>query len=87
MVPHLNNQNSPYYMATHQCSSDQIRLRYQSPDGAERGKLRLIAACALARIIPIDAPFFDIHDETGPKQKVADAVALVFGAKAAIHPA
>ena len=29
-------------MATYQCQSDQIRLRYQSPDGAERGKLRLV---------------------------------------------
>jgi (S)-citramalyl-CoA lyase len=47
----------------------------------------LLAACALARITSIDAPFFDIHDETGAKQKVADAVALGFGAKAAIHPA
>jgi (S)-citramalyl-CoA lyase len=47
----------------------------------------LIAACALARVMPIDAPFFDIHDETGLKQEVADAVALGFTAKAAIHPA
>jgi (S)-citramalyl-CoA lyase len=48
---------------------------------------RLIAACALAGVMPIDAPFFDIRDETGLKQEVAAAVALGFAAKAAIHPA
>jgi (S)-citramalyl-CoA lyase len=48
---------------------------------------RLIAACALAGATPIDAPFFDLHDEAGLKQEVAAAVALGFGAKAAIHPA
>src|SRR5204863_9670796 len=48
---------------------------------------RLIAACALAGVTPIDAPFFDIRDEDGLKQKVAAAVALGFAAKAAIHPA
>jgi (S)-citramalyl-CoA lyase len=48
---------------------------------------RLIAACALAGVTPIDAPFFDLHDEAGLKQEVAAAVALGFAAKAAIHPA
>ena len=48
---------------------------------------RLIAACALAGVTPIDAPFFDLRDEAGLKQEVAAAVALGFAAKAAIHPA
>ena len=48
---------------------------------------RLIAACALAGVTPIDAPFFDLRDEAGLKQEVAAAVALGFTAKAAIHPA
>jgi (S)-citramalyl-CoA lyase len=48
---------------------------------------RLIAACAVAGVTPIDAPFFDLHDEAGLKQEVAAAVALGFAAKAAIHPA
>ena len=47
---------------------------------------RLVAACALAGITPIDAPFFDIHDEAGLKQEATAAVALGFSAKAAIHP-
>jgi (S)-citramalyl-CoA lyase len=48
---------------------------------------RLIAACALAGVSPIDAPFFNLHDEAGLKQEAAAAVALGFSAKAAIHPA
>jgi (S)-citramalyl-CoA lyase len=48
---------------------------------------RLVAACALAGITPIDAPFFDIHDEAGLKQEATAAVAFGFSAKAAIHPA
>jgi (S)-citramalyl-CoA lyase len=48
---------------------------------------RVIAACALAGITPIDAPFFGLHDEAGLNQEVAAAVALGFAAKAAIHPA
>jgi (S)-citramalyl-CoA lyase len=47
---------------------------------------RLVAACALAGVTPIDAPFFDLHDEAGLNQEVAAAVALGFAAKAAIHP-
>jgi (S)-citramalyl-CoA lyase len=48
---------------------------------------RLVAACALAGVTPIDAPFFDIHDEAKLKQEATAAVALGFSAKAAIHPA
>jgi (S)-citramalyl-CoA lyase len=48
---------------------------------------RLITACALAGVTPVDAPFFDLHDEAGLKQEVAAAVAFGFNAKAAIHPA
>src|SRR5271163_2693726 len=48
---------------------------------------RLIVACALAGVMPVDSPFFDLHDEPGLKQEVAGAVALGFSAKAAIHPA
>ena len=55
------------------------------PLGFARG--RLIAACVLGAITPIDAPFFDLRDEAGLKQEVATAVGLGFSAKAAIHPA
>jgi (S)-citramalyl-CoA lyase len=48
---------------------------------------RLVAACALAGVRPIDAPFFNLHDEAGLKQEVAAVLALGFNAKAAIHPA
>ena len=48
---------------------------------------RLIAVCALADILAIDSPFFELHDEAGLKQEVTAAVALGFGAKADIHPA
>jgi (S)-citramalyl-CoA lyase len=48
---------------------------------------RLITACAVAGVMPVDSPFFDLHDEPGLKQEVAAAVALGFPAKAAIHPA
>jgi (S)-citramalyl-CoA lyase len=46
---------------------------------------RLITACAVAGVMPVDSPFFDLHDEPGLKQGVAAAVALGFAAKAAIH--
>jgi (S)-citramalyl-CoA lyase len=49
-------------------------------------RCRLIGACALAGVMPLDSPFFDLHDEPGLKQEVARAVALGFPAKAAIHP-
>jgi (S)-citramalyl-CoA lyase len=48
---------------------------------------RLIAACAWRGVLAIDSPFFELHDEAGLKQEVTAAVALGFGAKAAIHPA
>ena len=48
---------------------------------------RLIVACALSGVMPIDSPFFDLHNEPGLKQEVADAAALGFSAKAAIQPA
>jgi (S)-citramalyl-CoA lyase len=48
---------------------------------------RLIAVCALADILAIDSPFFELHDEAGLKQEITAAVALGFSAKAAIHPA
>ena len=47
---------------------------------------RLVAACALAGVTPIDAPFFDLHDEPGLKQEVAAAVTMGFPAKAASTP-
>src|SRR5271168_641147 len=47
-------------------------------------RARLIAACALAGLTPIDAPFFDIRDEAGLKREVVAAVAFGFGAN---HPA
>lgn len=47
---------------------------------------RLVAACALHATIPIDTPFFEIHDEAGLRQETERAVALGFTAKAAIHP-
>jgi (S)-citramalyl-CoA lyase len=47
---------------------------------------RLVLACALAGVIPIDSPFFDVHDAKGLASEAADAVAFGFPAKAAIHP-
>jgi (S)-citramalyl-CoA lyase len=47
---------------------------------------RLITACALAGVMPVDSPFFDLRDEPGLKQEVAGAVAFGFSAQAAIHP-
>src|SRR5271163_4165840 len=47
---------------------------------------RLVAACALSGVAPIDSPFFDLHDEGGLKQEMTAAMALGFSAKAAIHP-
>jgi (S)-citramalyl-CoA lyase len=66
-------------------AADLGSARTWAPLAFARG--RLIAACALARVTPIDAPFFDLHDEAALKQEVAAAVALGFAAKAAIHPA
>ena len=47
---------------------------------------RLVAACALAGVAPIDSPFFDIHDADGLKHEVDACKAFGFVAKAAIHP-
>ena len=50
------------------------------------GRSRLVLACALAGVTPIDTPFFDVHDTDGLVRETADAVAFGFLAKAAIHP-
>jgi (S)-citramalyl-CoA lyase len=47
---------------------------------------RLISVCSLRGLLPIDAPFFDIHDAYRLKEEVARSVAFGFTAKAAIHP-
>lgn len=47
---------------------------------------RLVVASALHAVMPIDSPFFDIHDERGLREETGRAVALGFEAKAAIHP-
>lgn len=47
---------------------------------------RLVAACALAGVLPIDTPFFDIANDAGLAEETDRAVAMGFGAKAAIHP-
>ena len=47
---------------------------------------RLVAASALHAVMPINSPFFDIHDERGLREETGRAVALGFEAKAAIHP-
>lgn len=47
---------------------------------------RLVAACALAGVLAIDSPFFDLKDHDGLKQETKQAVALGYVGKAAIHP-
>ena len=47
---------------------------------------RLVAACAQAGVLAIDAPFFDVKDHEGLTQETSLAVALGFAGKAAIHP-
>jgi (S)-citramalyl-CoA lyase len=47
---------------------------------------RMVAACALAGVLAIDSPFFDVKDHDGLTQETAQAVALGFAGKAAIHP-
>ena len=49
-------------------------------------RARLIAACALAGVTAIDAPYFDVHDADGLEREVGRVLALGFQAKAAIHP-
>ena len=51
---------------------------------AERS--RLVLACTLAGVVPIDTPFFDVHDLDGLSRETADVVTFGFQAKAAIHP-
>jgi (S)-citramalyl-CoA lyase len=47
---------------------------------------RLVVACALAGILAIDSPFFDVKDHEGLTHETSQAVALGFAGKAAIHP-
>lgn len=47
---------------------------------------RLVLACTLAGITPIDSPSFDIRDAEVLSRAALDAVAFGFLAKAAIHP-
>ena len=47
---------------------------------------RLVAACALAGILAIDSPFFDVKDHDGLVKETSEAVAFGFAGKAAIHP-
>ena len=47
---------------------------------------RLVAACALAGVLAIDSPFFDVRDHEGLTRETSQAVALGFAGKAAIHP-
>jgi (S)-citramalyl-CoA lyase len=47
---------------------------------------RLVAACALAGVLAIDSPFFDVKNHEGLTQETSQAVALGFAGKAAIHP-
>jgi (S)-citramalyl-CoA lyase len=49
-------------------------------------RARLVAACALAGVLAIDSPFFDVKDQNGLTQETTEAVALGFVGKAAIHP-
>ncbi len=56
-------------------------------DALAHTRSRLVAACALAGVAPIDSPFFDIHDADGLKREVDASKAFGFVAKGAIHPA
>jgi (S)-citramalyl-CoA lyase len=47
---------------------------------------RLVAACALAGVLAIDSPFFDVKDHEGLAQETSQAIAQGFAGKAAIHP-
>ena len=47
---------------------------------------RLVAACALAGVLAIDSPFFDVKNQEGLTQETSQAIALGFAGKAAIHP-
>lgn len=50
-------------------------------------RARLVAACALAGVLAIDSPFFDMNNHQGLTQETTQAMALGFAGKAAIHPA
>jgi (S)-citramalyl-CoA lyase len=49
-------------------------------------RARLVAACALAGVLAIDSPFFDVKSHEGLTQETSQAIALGFAGKAAIHP-
>jgi (S)-citramalyl-CoA lyase len=49
-------------------------------------RARVVAACAQAGVLAIDSPFFDVKDHEGLTQETAQALALGFAGKAAIHP-
>ena len=51
-----------------------------------QARARIVHACALSGVLPIDSPFFDIHDAAGLTGEVSNAVAFGFPAKGAIHP-
>ena len=51
-----------------------------------QARSRLVAACALAGVAPIDSPYFDVHDADGLKREIDASKAFGFTAKAAIHP-
>lgn len=55
-------------------------------EGLSYARQRLVAAAASSNILPIDAPFFDIHDSDGGAKEVQQALEIGFRAKAAIHP-
>lgn len=48
---------------------------------------RVVNAAALAGIEAVDSPYFALNDDEGLERETRAAVALGFGAKAAIHPA
>lgn len=48
---------------------------------------RVVAACALGGILPVDSPFFDLHDTNGLQKELQRSIALGFAGKLAIHPA
>ena len=47
---------------------------------------QVVAACALAGIVAVDTPFFDVHNLDALKQDIQHATALGFSGKLAIHP-
>lgn len=55
-------------------------------DALSYARGRIVAACALSGVLPIDTPFFDVHDSEGLASETAKATAMGFSAKAAIHP-